>query len=252
MAPIRNELFPMVVRPLFPLISSRELGRLSCGLFVLLLIVLVTGCASHPVAPVVTSEVIDQRWAAHHAQLSKLSGWELGGRIAVKSAQDSWSANLHWQQRAAAFDVRFSSLLGLRIAQLKGDALSASLYLPDNRVLSAANLSELLDDELGWSVPVAGLRYWLVGLPAPAIAAQAIPPFTKGLDELGRLQWLEQSGWRIDYQRYRSAGTLALPQKMVLTRDDLRVRLVIDRWQTAVAPRTMVDAAARLSLPRLK
>jgi len=191
-------------------------------------------------------------WASRHAQLSALSGWELGGRIAVKSAQDSWSASLRWQQQAEAFDVSFSSLLGQRIAQLKGDALSASLYLPDERVLSAANISELLDEELGWSVPIGGLRYWLVGLPAPESDPNSVLDFNKGLDELGRLQWLEQSGWRIEYQRYRPAGILEVPRKMVLTRDELRVRLIIDRWQAVTATLAMVNAANSQSLSDLK
>ncbi|VAW86386.1 hypothetical protein MNBD_GAMMA17-1300 [hydrothermal vent metagenome] len=52
---------------------------------------------------------------------------------------------------------------------------------------------------------------------------------------MGRLQWLEQAGWRIEYQRYRSAGTLEVPKKMVITRSDLRVRFVIDRWQAVAS-----------------
>jgi len=205
-------------------------GRLNgVSLLVLLLVVLLSGCATPPSAPLLDDEARDLLWELRHVQLGELAGWQMKGRVAVKSIQHSWSASLSWQQQAGAFDIRFSSMLGQRLAQLKGDALTASLYLPDDRVLSAANASELLDEELGWSVPMDGLRYWLVGMPAPVLASSG--KLNKGLDELGRLQWLEQAGWRIEYPRYRSAGILEVPKKMVLTRDDLRVRLIIDRWQ---------------------
>ncbi|MCF6324906.1 MAG: lipoprotein insertase outer membrane protein LolB [Gammaproteobacteria bacterium] len=213
-----------------------KLSHLNClnkGLFALLLVVLVAGCASRPLVSVLDPAVLEQRWVLRHAQLSALGGWELEGRVAVKQAQESWSASLRWQQQAEAFDIRFSSMLGQRLAQLTGDALTASLYLPDDRVLSAANVSELLDEELGWSVPMDALRYWLVGVPAPALASAE--KLNKGLDEKGRLQWLEQAGWRIEYQRYRSVGALEVPKKMELTRGEIRVRFIIDRWRAVAA-----------------
>jgi len=220
----------------------------ACGrMFALLFMVLLSACATQPAAPLLNAEALDRLWDSRQAQLSGLAGWQMNGRVAVKSSEDSWSASLSWQQQAESFDISFSSMLGQRMAQLKGDELSASLYLPDDRVLSAANVSDLLDDELGWSVPMDGLRYWLVGLPAPELesgpALAAAPQLNKGLDEWGRLQWLEQSGWRIEYQRYRPAGTLEVPKKMVLTRDDLRVRFVIDRWQAVAAAQAGVNSA---------
>ncbi len=226
-------------------IRFNRFNRAGRGLLALLMLALIAGCASRAPVPLSDSVALERMWAARHAQLSELDSWEMGGRIAVKSAQDSWSASLRWQQQAEAFDISFSSLLGQRIAQLKGDALTASLYLPDDQVRSAANISDLLNDELGWYVPLDGLRYWLVGLPAPLLELD------KGLDQLGRLQWLEQAGWRIEYQHYRPAGVLEVPKKMVLTRDDLRVRLVIDRWRT-VEPQTAKDVATLglLSLDR--
>lgn len=193
------------------------------------MLVLTTGCATRPPAQSLDPELLEQRWISRHAQLSELHSWRMNGRVAVKSDADSWSASLRWQQQAEEFDISFSSLLGQRVAQLKGDRDFASLYLPDERVLSAANISDLLGMELGWQVPMEGLRYWLVGLPVPGDV------MSKGLDASGRLQWLEQLDWRIEYSRYRSAGILELPKKMVLTHGDLRVRLVIDRWQIGSA-----------------
>ena len=219
----------------------------ACGrMLALLFVVLLAGCATKPAVPLHDAAALDRLWDVRQAQLSGLAGWQMKGRVAVKSAEDSWSASLSWQQQAETFDISFSSMLGQRMVQLKGDELSASLYLPDDRVLSAANVSDLLDDELGWSVPMEGLRYWLVGLPAPEPEQAIAPELNKGLDELGRLQWLEQSGWRIEYQRYRPAGILEVPKKMVLTRDELRVRFVIDRWQAVAAAQASLNGVSSI------
>ncbi len=213
-------------------IRLRWVNRRARVLPVLLSLMLLAGCAVRPPAPALDDVVLEQMWASHRAQLSALDGWEMGGRIAVKNSAESWSASLRWQQQAESFDLSFSSMLGQRIAQLKGDGFSASLYLPDDQVRTAADISALLDVELGWHVPMEGLRYWVVGLPMPGVELR------KKLDASGRLQRLTQAGWQIEYQHYRNDGSLDMPKKIVLTREDLRVRLVIDHWSVATAAGT--------------
>lgn len=195
----------------------------------LLAVVLLGGCAMQPSQPTPDAAALDRLWASRHAELSGVDVWTMSGRVAVKNANDSWSASLQWQQQAEAFDIRFSSMLGQRIAQLTGDDLGAALHLPEREVVSAANLSELLDSELGWQLPIDGLRFWVVGLPTPQLE------MNRELDAQGRLKWLEQAGWRIVYSRYLSSGSLEIPKKLVITRDDLRIRLVVDRWQAGAS-----------------
>jgi len=229
----------IVTLPMMRCISIRSywFHRSGRSLLVLLSLTLIVGCTARSPTPALDQVAQEHRWALHHAQLSALDGWGMGGRIAVKNSEDSWSASLRWEQQAEAFDIRFSSMLGQRIAQLKGDGFSASLYLPDDQVRTAADISDLLDVELGWHVPMDGLRYWVVGLPMPGVELR------KGLDAMGRLQWLTQAGWQIEYQDYRQAGPLDLPKKMVLTRGEIRVRLVIDRWSEVTAVHAARDVA---------
>jgi outer membrane lipoprotein LolB len=73
-------------------------------------------------------------------------------------------------------------------------------------------------------VPAGHLRFWMLGVAAP-----------------GEHQWreandqgivtLEQSGWRIDYQRYSDEPGARVPVRMNATNGDARVRIVVDRWQ---------------------
>ena len=80
--------------------------------------------------------------------------------------------------------------------------------------------------ELGWSLPVEGLRSWVLGLPAER--SVAVPAF----DTEGRLARLSEAGWRLEYLRFEpQVGGVELPTRLNLERGDLRVKLVVDRWQ---------------------
>jgi outer membrane lipoprotein LolB len=49
-------------------------------------------------------------------------------------------------------------------------------------------------------------------------------------------QGFSQAGWKVEYDRYTRAGTLVLPEKIRLTRPDLRITLVVNHWTTDLQP----------------
>jgi outer membrane lipoprotein LolB len=85
---------------------------------------------------------------------------------------------------------------------------------------------------LGFDPPLSSLRYWILGVPDPAM------PSKEGVDpQEQRLQSLEQDGWQIDYGSYMPAGAgsapgASLPAKMTVQRSGVRVRLVVDGWSS--------------------
>jgi outer membrane lipoprotein LolB len=64
-----------------------------------------------------------------------------------------------------------------------------------------------------------------VGVPAPSAAHEE----NLGVDQ--RLASLEQSGWQVRYDRYVTVGALALPERIEMTTEGLRLRLVVSDWQ---------------------
>ena len=57
-------------------------------------------------------------------------------------------------------------------------------------------------------------------------------PASESLDPAQqRLAALTQAGWHVEYQSYTSANGEALPARMTLQRDAVRVRLLVDDWQ---------------------
>jgi len=93
------------------------------------------------------------------------------------------------------------------------------------RIESAAAHAELAT-RLGFDPPLSSLRYWVLGVPDPT------QPASESLDpSQQRLAGLTQGGWHVRYQSYASAGGEALPARLTLERDTVRVRLLVDDWQ---------------------
>ena len=59
-------------------------------------------------------------------------------------------------------------------------------------------------------MPLAGLHYWILGIPVPAAAERHT------LDEWGRLKSLSQSGWDIRFLDYARYDGEELPRRLVL------------------------------------
>jgi outer membrane lipoprotein LolB len=96
------------------------------------------------------------------------------------------------------------------------------------RSLDAAHAREELQARLGMDLPWSGLRYWMLGLPAPDQPAEVI--------DAAAAPWrvIEQSGWRIGYDAFTTSTGLSLPQRFTATQGDVRVRVVVDAWSVPV------------------
>jgi len=118
--------------------------------------------------------------------------------------------------------LSLSSPLGNTLAELsilyqQGEIVSATLKHGQTTEI-APDPESLLQNLAGLTLPVSGMRWWLRGLPDPRM------PFTRTDDSFS------QSGWLVTATDFRD-GTL--PYKIELTRDDLRIRVMISEWSVA-------------------
>lgn len=194
-------------------------GRRALGVF--FVATLLVGCAARPVLEPVAA--LD--WQQRQQQLAGLDSWSFNGRLAIRDSQDeSWSASLRWSQRAGSYDIHISGAFGQGAARMSGYDGYAVIETPDQAALTATSAEALMQQQLGWHMPVAQLRYWLLGAPGPGLAER------HSFDEAGRLQSLEKLGWQVRYRNYMNVGGMELPRKLELENPRLRARLVIDRW----------------------
>src|SRR5215470_12767169 len=180
------------------------------------------GCRTLPPAP-----PPGENWEARRPQLQSLTHFQLRGRVAVAAGSEGFNASLHWTQEGNRSQVTLEGPLGVGGAQLTatGDELTV-VTSRGERIESAAAHAELAA-RLGFDPPLSSLRFWVLGVPDPA------QPANESLDPAQqRLAALTQGGWRVEYQSYESAGGgEALPARMTLQRDTVRVRLLVDDWQ---------------------
>jgi outer membrane lipoprotein LolB len=83
----------------------------------------------------------------------------------------------------------------------------------------------MLEDNLGWSLPVSHLLWWVRGLPAPSSRSRL------QLDGDSRLARLEQDGWQVDYLSYGQHQGHWLPERFKLKGAGIEVTLVVKDWQ---------------------
>ena len=192
----------------------------------LLSLLLVLGSACSTLPPTTHPAGLLESWRERQSVLTALEDWSLNGRVAVRAGEEGWNARLFWRQAAERYTIDIAAPFNVKTVRIEGDGERVQLRLPENEVVSASDPEALLYRETGVQIPVRGLRFWLVGVPIPLEAEERFQ-----LDEAGRLQWLEQAGWRIDYLDYSRTGSIELPKKLVLSNTQTTVRLFIDRWE---------------------
>jgi outer membrane lipoprotein LolB len=167
------------------------------------LLLLLTACAQKPLKP--PSE-----------------GFAAQGRVNIRSQTDANTAMFDWLATSERDVLSLSTPLGTTLAELtihyqQGEIVSATLKHGQTTEV-AADPESLLQNMSGLTLPVSGMRWWLRGLPDARL------PFTRSGDSF------TQSGWLVSATDFRDG---ALPYKIELTRDDLRVRVMISEWSSA-------------------
>jgi len=165
-----------------------------------------------------------ERYESRAADLGALSGWALQGKLGVSDGNDGGSGKLRWQENGESSRMDFHGALGRGAWRLVSEPGGAELELADGRSYRAGTVGELVRGQLGWTVPVEALSWWVLGLEAPGPVAR------RNLSEDGTLVFLEQQGWRIEYGRYRRVGEAMLPAKLTARQDDKTVKLAVSKW----------------------
>lgn len=184
---------------------------------------LVSGCVG---PPVVAWPALDT-WERRRAVLGTLDEWGFTARIAVRSGEDGFHGKLRYAQTGGRFAATLSAPLGMGTVQLAGGAGEFVYTGKDGLETRFKHPDVELEHRFGWSVPWSSLRYWALGIPEPG------KPAMTELGDSGRLASLTQAGWSVVFPRYRDAGGQAMPRRLVASRGDARVTLVIDDWRIA-------------------
>ena len=147
--------------------------------------------------------------------------FELAGRILVRYQERAFSSAVRWMQKAGSDEIWFTAPLGQTLAHLQADGSGATLTTADQQQYRATSIESLTRSALGWRFPVAGLRYWVLGLPAPQLPVTAVER-----DAAGRVVRLQQGDLRVAFDY--AAPDSVRPSRLEVAGGDAQLRLVTD------------------------
>ncbi len=189
----------------------------------MLAVTLLSACTA---VPVTESGASSEAAYQHRAEvISGVSRWGLVGRISLDNGEEGGSGRLQWDVKADRSTINFHGAMGRGAWQLETDPQGAVLRLADGNEFFAPAVDELIQQQVGWSIPVAALQWWVRGLAAPG------PVVERQLGAGGLLKRLKQFGWQVDFNRYGQESGVAMPTRMVARHNSNRVKLAISRWR---------------------
>lgn len=182
--------------------------------FGILLALLLSACASSKIVPLQTRPILPEQ-----------STFAFNGRVATLHDGERSSAGVRWSHQGIDDEILLLAPLGQTAARIHSDAAGVSLEA-SGKYYAALNAEALTEDVLGWRLPMAGLRYWVLALPAAGSQAEI------ERDTQGRVSVLRQDGWEIRYLRYATEEPNSLPLRLNLQRNGTEIKLFIDEWET--------------------
>lgn len=196
----------------------------------LLLASLLQGCASTVEIPLTLTE--PPHWQETISQLSAIDHWEFSGKIGVKVPARIDSAVINrWKQEDAQFIIDLSSaIFGLGATRIEGTPDFIIITESGENPITSYHPTKLIQQHIGWPLPIGQLRYWVKGIPAPVKSANDQISGLK-FNNNGELSQLNQNGWQVDYSKYTQFNNVNLPRKVVLRQQQAKITVIINEWQ---------------------
>lgn len=186
-------------------------------------LVVLSGCAVTPRVPSTSNaatEVTAQTSRAYHGRFSVQYNDQNG------QPRNAYG-NFDWKETGDTVTLQLRNPLGQTLAIVTSSPSSAMLELPNRAPQTADNVSQLMQNTMGFALPVEGLRYWLQPSPAPTSRARTTMDPSSGT---GRLKEIKQDGWTIDYVAYADAPATGVKRvNLTRTEPSLDIKLVLDQ-----------------------
>lgn len=200
----------------------------SYGILVTILIFL-NGCqtlSSSSTTEIRKSKRFDM--ATLEVKLRKLDKWTASGVIGIRYNGKADSASYVYSQDGNDFSIKLYGPLGIGSIEIKGN--SDKVLFIDNKgeETQADDVKSLMVQQLGWYVPVEGLKSWIKAIP------MSDKDTNRQIDDNNLTEVLLERGWEIDYSGYKLFdGEYPLPTKIKMTRDGLYLKIIVKSWAIA-------------------
>ena len=150
------------------------------------------------------------------------------GRFAVKTEQanrapEAIQCGFVWRDTGAQLTLDLTNPFGSVLARVTVNSSGAALERANGEVIQTMTPDSLVDQALGQSLPVQGLRAWLRAQQKPQPEMRVLER-----DAQGRIVSFEQEGWSARLTNFDALGPRLISLTRAETGRNMSVRLVID------------------------
>lgn len=186
-----------------------------------------SGCATtstktNQPTPTLKPSVLHQ---LHMDQVAGIAQFSLKGRLGIVTKPKSFSARLAWQHMPSKDNIDVYSPIGGKVANIVKTPERVILTDNGNKTTEAQDVETLTEKTLGFQLPLSGLAHWALGRPSDTGIVNAVT-----WDEYGRINYMQQNGWDIEYKTYTENAGYFLPKKIMLKNEKMTLKLIIEKW----------------------
>jgi len=160
------------------------------------------------------------------SSLDTLQTWAFKGKLKAKRGTDAQTANISWTNAKEHYAIRLSGPFGFGSTLIEGNDDGVKIVRPGQADIVATSGQVLLKRALGIDLPIEALQSWVKGVPSKHHRLDALVLNTEGIADS-----FSQLGWQIKLSNHRTYGLWRLPGKLIATKDDLQLLIVMSVWQ---------------------
>lgn len=149
------------------------------------------------------------------------------GKLLLTLADEKTALQFSWQQNQDDYVIDVWGAFGQGRTQLRGTGKKMQV-MRGQKVIVAGPPELVMQQQLGWSMPVEAMRYWILGQPQPNIRFADY-----AIDEAQSSVRFRQSSWAVSVVLVNGANTARQdpqPKQVELIRDDVAVRVKVSKY----------------------
>jgi outer membrane lipoprotein LolB len=189
-----------------------------------LVVVLLSACATREPRPAGAWLQERQSW------FEERDAWTIDGRVGLSDGERGGSLAFTWQAAGEEHHIHLRTTTGGRQWRLNFSPGYALLEGSDVDRLVASHPDPIVEEAVGWPIPMQALAWWIRGLLPPGGGRARFA-------EDGTLEGISDPVWQLSYQRFSDVEGQLLPTRLQAESDPYRVRIVIRDWRFGVEAR---------------
>lgn len=191
-------------------------------IIVSLTMLFIVGCATIPSRPVAFNKNLTR--SAREKQLSAIRHWNIRGAMSIKANNQAIMIYYHWQQiDSTHYIIQLFGPLGIGAITVTGSKHQVTLTNSKNQSFTAENPETLIENELGFQIPISNLYYWIRGLSVPNTTAEY------QWDKFNHLTQIKRADWTIQFLQYTGINQIDLPCQIIITSKTLFAKIIVTK-----------------------